>query len=526
MKKLSIALVIGLILVLAISSIGMAALPGTGWWTAYRVQNIGSGSGTITMQAYDKDSASVYGSSNFTFAQYNALVYNPGVAPDYPTGNIIGFTSALPAGFIGSVVLSSSVPAASVVEIGNYTNGTLGGGGTASGQYQGAGSSAVNTTLLIPVIKHNYGTPGQTTTLYVQAAGADASATITYTMNDGSVHTQSATIPANKMYIFDPANATPAVASSGCGTVVNVSPCFGSAKIISTTGAMAGVVVEHPHTGSPAAFVLSTRMATPNDQGTILYAASMKNEYTTGSGTGRVGITIMNVGTAQANVRITLTVTAKGSNAPGTVNIGDVFTQDVVIDPNTSTVFSQWDGNLGGLPAGTFASAKFESLDDATYNPQPLVGIANDAKLMSTIPGGRGKTAANAYSAATATTKVAGPMVKVYLGTRNGGATIQNVGDQPTTIYIEYYQYATGTKYAFHTTATVPAGGAIDTNGISANGATKFTIDGGSWAWADLAGKEFSVIAYTTNSQPLVLLGSENTPNGSMDMSNYEGINY
>jgi hypothetical protein len=389
MKRFSIALFVGLILVLMVSSIGLAALPGTGWWTAYRIQNIGTGAGSISMQAYAKDTTDVYGSQSFSFNQYTSLVYNPGVTPNYPAGNLIGFTSALPAGFVGSVVLSSSVPAASVVEVGNYTNGTLGGGGTASAQYQGAGSSAVATTLLSPTIKHNYSS--QTTTLYVQAAGADANATITYTMNDGTTHTQTYNIPANRMFIFDPANATPPVASTGCGVAQNINPCYGSAKIVSTTGAMAGVVVEHPHTGSPAAFVLSSRLATPNDQGTKLYAPSIKNDYTTASGNGVAGMSVMNVGTASAKVTITLTVTGLGNNAVG-VAVGDTFTNTVIIPAGTSYLFSKWEGNLGGLPAGTFASAVIESVDDVTYDPQPLVGTGNDSKTLASIPGGKGKT--------------------------------------------------------------------------------------------------------------------------------------
>ena len=39
--------------------------------------------------------------------------------------------------------------------------------------------------------------------MYVQAAGADANTTITYYMNDGTTHTQTYNIPANRMFFLN-----------------------------------------------------------------------------------------------------------------------------------------------------------------------------------------------------------------------------------------------------------------------------------------------------------------------------------
>lgn len=524
MKKVFPAVLISLVLALAMTASGLAALPGTGWWTAYRVQNIADTTGTITMQAYDQGVTAPVGSSSFDFGSGEALVYNPGLTPDYPTGNLIGFTSELPSGFVGSVVLSSSVPAASVVELANYTNGTLGGGGTASSMYQGISGEKAATTLLAPTIKHAYGNPAQTTTLYVQAAGADASATITYTMNDTSTHTQTTTISANRMFIFDPANATPPVASTSCGTDANTSPCYGSAIVTSTSGNIVGVVVEHPHTGSPAAYVLSSRLATPSDQSTKIYAPSIKNDYATGTGTGIAGMSVLNVGTGTAQVQITLTVTQLGTNASG-VNVGDVFINTVEIPAGTSYLFSKYNNNLGGLPAGTFAAAVIESLDDATHDPQPLVGTGNDSKTLSAIPGGKGKTQYNAFPSTVATDHAASPNVKEYIGVRRGGVTAQNVGTSADTIYFEYYEYGTDNVYVFWTTSPVAVGAAVGTNSVSTTGATKFSNDG-TWTFSELSGKEFSVIVYTSGGQPIIVLNGEQTTDSAFDMSNYEGVNY
>ena len=131
MKKVSVAIVISLILILTVFSSSMAALPGTGWWSALRVQNISSTTGSVTMSAYAKNPAtSPILSDTFSFDPATSLVYDPGKTANYPSGNLIGFQSALPSGFEGSVVLSSSVESASVSQIANYANGSVGGTGS------------------------------------------------------------------------------------------------------------------------------------------------------------------------------------------------------------------------------------------------------------------------------------------------------------------------------------------------------------------------------------------------------------
>jgi hypothetical protein len=96
MKKISIALGISLILVMVVVSSGLAALPGTGWWSALWVQNISGGDGQVSMIAYDNKSASTYDSLTFDFGASKALVYDPGKAVNYPTGNRIGLVVRYP----------------------------------------------------------------------------------------------------------------------------------------------------------------------------------------------------------------------------------------------------------------------------------------------------------------------------------------------------------------------------------------------------------------------------------------------
>jgi len=522
MKKFFVFLALIIIAIFAIVGSVSAALPGTGWWTSFKIQNVGSNPGIVSMTAYDAYSSNTYSSDQFQVEPFNALEYNPGKLVNYPTGNVIGFDPALPSGFEGSVVLSGSQPLAAFAEVGNYQNGSTGVSlGTASAQYQAMGADITDTELRVPVVKHNY--QDQTTSIYVQAAGSEANVTITYKMNDSetSIYTQNVVIPANKMFLFDPANAS--VPSTDCGNVVNTSPCFGAATIVSTTGEIAASYVEHPHVGSPAPLALSTRAQTTSDQSTVLFGASVKHSYTTGQGTGITGDTIMNVGTADALVQIDLIVTKLGNNASG-VSVGDTFTDNMVILPGKSVVFSQWDGNLGGMPEGTFASVTYTSLDTAAYNPQPLVGTSNDAKTQPLLSGGKGKTVYKLFADTTASDTVAVPGIKEYVSGLTGALTVQNVGSSADDIYFEYYEFATSNAYIFWTSSELLPGEAINTYAISTNPGGLFANDG-TWSFTELDGKEFSIKVYSESGEPLICLVSENSPEGLQDIRNYEGFN-
>ncbi len=529
MKKYSISIIIALILVLLISTTGSAALPGTGWWTAYRVQNLGTTDGILSMMAYDQNTTSI-GSANFTVAMNESLEYHPGLAVTYPAGNVIGFTNPLPAGFTGSVVLAANVPIGSVAEVANYRVGGVGATtGTAAGMYQGIAADAIATELYVPTVKNNY--VGQTTSMYVQAAGQDVSATITYTMNTttpGQVqtYTQSADIPANRSFMFDPTAA--GVPSTNCGNNTALSPCYGSAVITSTTGPMAGVLVEYPHTGSPAPILLATKLASQNDFSKTVYAPSIKNDYTTSAtATGQSNAVVMNVGDSEALVRITLTVTELGKNAPPTSNVGDTYTATVTIPPKQNFNFSQWaPATLGNMPAGLMASAIIESITDPTHQvAQDLIGSGNDSKTQPLTAGGRAKIKYSLFSQDLATGKAAAPLVKEYYNGMSGGLNIQNAGTVADVINVELYDFNSDTTYKFWTKTPIPPGASVSTSAVSVNGATKFN-NNNMFSWSELRGKEFSAIAYTSNGEKIIMIVAEYDTAGKRDISRYEGINY
>ncbi len=523
MKKIVLSVFISLFLGLLVVSSTLASLPDTGWWSAIRIQNIDTTSGSVRMDAYDKDSTSIYDSQSFNINPEKSLVYDPGLTPNYSSGgNIIGFNSPLPSGFTGSVVLSSSIKAASVSQIANYSNHSIVGTGYASALYPGISTQFVATKLLATTIKHGYSRA--TTTLYIQAAGADADVTVTYTMADGTTHTDSETIEANRMFIFDPANATPPVEVNCTDTSTHTSPCYGSA-IITSSSPIAGVLLEHAHVGSPSYYVRAVRLSTPQDESTKLYVPSIKNDFCGDGGCGIAGAAIMNVGTESAEVKITLTVTKLGTNAsPDEVEKGDTFTNTVTIEPGTNYNFSKYNDNLGGLPTGTMAAAVIESLNDV-----PLVGISNDTKTYDTFPGYPGiegmMVKYTAYADELATPLSYAPMVKEFLGDFTGGATVQNVGSSADYIVIEYHEYGTNDVCTLRTLDPVPVGGAAETNWVSRSGGNQFSISGDCDEFSDLAGKEFSVVAYTETGQNIILMVTENTPDSILDISRYEGIN-
>ncbi|MBG0786388.1 MAG: hypothetical protein H0S79_14925 [Anaerolineaceae bacterium] len=519
MKRFLIAfafvLLIGLLTVTSV----FADLPGSGWWSSLYVQNLATGSvdGTIQMTAYAGGSSTdVYGSESYSFDFGQALAYDPGVTPNYGSGGAyIGFDSSLPSGFEGSVVVSASVPVASVSEIANFPHGSVGtSGGTACARYQGISQDMASTELMMPKVKSNYF--NHTTTFYIQAAGAASDVTYNFHMNDGSDYTGLISIDANKMYMLDPASA--GVPTDDCGTGSATSPCYGSLTLSATTP-IAAVITEHPHTGSPAGYALSTRMQSAADQDTILYHPAVKNDY---YGTMNASAAVMNVGTEDAYVQITLTVTNVDSRH--SAYIGQQFTDFMILAPGEAQVFDSYSENLGGMPAGTYASAVIESIDNDDYDPQPLISSTNDKKR-SSVPGGYGINLYAGYPEKNASSDLAGPTLIEFVGNVTGAVTVQNVGASAATVQFSYYEYGTDNVYVFETTNPLDPGAAINTYGISnQTDESVFTIVSGFTNFSELDGMTFSVIVHAD--QPIIGLVAENSPTKTRDMCNYEMINY
>jgi hypothetical protein len=504
-KLLLLVVVPVLLTLLAFPGIVVAGLPGGGWWSFYQVQNVGGAAGTLQMEAYATGTGGdTYSSNSFSMADGAALAFHPGLAPTYPSGDRIGFTTDLADGFQGSAVLMADVPIVAVTQIGNNTSGSVGSGGTATSFYQGIGGAAAADKVSFPTVKHNFN--GQTTTFYVQAAGEDAQVTITYNMNDGSSHTQSTTIEANRMFVFDPANASTPVASSNCGSAAT-SPCMGAATVSATTGSIVGVVVEHPHQGSPAPFVLSTRGFTSADEDTTIFAPTIKNDFNSST----TGFSVQNVGTLQTTAYITLTVT----NASNAALIGQKYYDSEVIAPGSATVFSVYRSNLGGMPAGTFASAVVSA-------DQNLVGAVNESKSQANTPDGKAKAVYAAFPQSGATSLVALPLVKELFNGKTTGVTVVNAGDSDTK-FVATYTDANGAVRQFETTASYSTGEAAAFFQVFQNPQSRFT---GLSDFSVLEGTKNSVVLTTSNGEPLIALAQESDrADKALDIKNYEGFN-
>jgi hypothetical protein len=498
---------------LVTTQIVFAELPGIYWWSAIYMQNIGSDGGAVMMEAYDDPTYAESAIFNENFDYGQGLIYDPGKVVDYPFGPYVGFDPVLPAEFEGSVVLSANVPIAAVSQIANYGNGTVGGIGTAAARYQGATADTVDTSLFMGKIKNNFS--GHTTTVYAQAAGLDANITATYRMNDGNVYTQNVALDANRMFMFDPSAA--GVPSTDCETDSTISRCYGSLTLESSTGPIAATIVEHPHTGSPIGFACSTRVQSPSDASTKIFHPAIKNQY---NGIMNASAAVMNVGTEPALVQIKLTVT---NVTPGsTATIGQIFTDQMEIGPGESKVFSKFQDNLGGMPWGTYAAAVIESIDNATYDPQPLISSTNDRKALD-VPGGYGLNLYSGYPEQKATNYLAAPILLEHIGDLTGTLTMQNVGSAPARITYSYYEHGTDNVYVFETINEINVGQAINTNQVSIKYAGKFqAINFGNFSQLD--NKQFSVIA--ESDQPFIGLVAEYNMFDQRDIANYEAINF
>lgn len=509
-----------MLIILALLFVGVSSLAaqssidGSGWWTNFTIQNTTSSTATVVTTGYNPTTSDTY-SNNTVLNGNTSVIFHPGLSANCPvtvntanSGCRIGLSPSLPAGFQGSVVVSSDSPVVAVTALNNNSSGSVGvSTGAARSSYQGIDGSATDTTLYFPTVKRDFS--GQSTVFFIQAAGADANVTITYKMNDGSTHTQTQLISANKMFAFSPASATPTVQScnGGNGGGSAVAACFGGATVTSSSGPIAGVVVEYIDGASVADYVLASRGLTTNDAGTELIAPAMKNDFNEAT----TGATILNTSGSTATVDITSTVTNVSSGC--SADAGDVFTQQVTIPGNSSIVVNRFQGNTGtGNPNCTFYTMKAES-------NQPIVMTVNENReyLGATV-----KAVYAGFNVASATDTLFFPLSKEYFNGQTSGLSVVNAGGSATKI--------TGTftcdsgVHVVETSSNVAAGAAVSFFNLS-GGASGFTaVSGG----MPPAGVKCSVVMTSAGGQPLVGLGQEsdrNASDGVLDITNYEGFN-
>jgi len=403
MKKLFSFFILVICLALAFSVAIASGVPGTGWWSAETVQNIGSSQITVQAVAYEKDTSTTYSSSK---------LIDPGKNYTFTPNDFSGMAS----GFQGSAVLSADGPIKAIGNVTNRPSGDLGiSGGQASGQYQGIDASYVANTVYFPVTKGDY--YQNTTSYYVQNAGTIAATmTFTFTMKDNSVYnyTTPSAIDPNKMIVvsvFDAPGYSP----------TNNDQRLGSA-VVSSSQPLAGVVFEHKTSENPAKFTQAVRGFTTNDFDTKAYAPAVKNNWY-----GRFsGIQVQNVST----IPITITVTYRG-NSGCTGTYTDTQTN---IQPNKSGTFVLWSGSTN-FPNSCVGSAEIQTttpggqfvaaINEQDYTPQPT-----------------GQRAARYFAIPNhlATTKLVAPTFKDNWYDMVTGFNIQNVGTTTATNVVATFE--------------------------------------------------------------------------------------
>lgn len=488
-KAISVFTVLVISLLVTMMALAQSNLPGGGWWSGQQVQNVGNDAATIMITAYDKGSSATYDTQD-TVAAGASKVFMPG---DF---------SGMPDGFQGSAVVSSDQPIRAVVNVTNRlaAGDTLGiTGGKAAAQYQGIDGTAVANTLYFPMAKAGH--YDKTSTFYIQNAGDSAiSPVATFKMRSGATHTVNLpSISPNQMAVFslfDAATFDDNQAANSSGRVGGMS--------ITAGGPMAGVVMEHYTSESPATILQGTRGFTSVDFDTKAYAPGIKhNRY------GRfTGIQVQNVSGGTINV----TVTYKGS--AGACN-GNTYTDSVTgLADGESHTFVQWEGKTNLIP-NCAASATIVGTGN-------IVAIVTESYRFDSVPvSGQMMVMSSAIPDVAATAKLSAPTFKDDRYSKRTGLKIMNVGLAQATNIVATFNCTGGATFtAVSNPQTVAPGASVQFYTPS--------DDPGMFGANSFSSNNVTCGVVVTADQPIVALANESViPGGTLeqDTNNYEGFN-
>jgi hypothetical protein len=480
MSKKFLTVLVLLVVVLTTFSLVAAQsgqLPGSGWLSGQNIQNLGTDTSSIVFTAYGTD-GTAYSCGSKSAA--------PGAAVNFLT-NVD--CDSVPAGFVGSAVVSADQPIAAVVNVTNR------GVGTASGHYTGTDSANVNTSIAFPLFKRDY--IGRTTTFYVQNASTNPN-TITATFRVGASTFPKVypNVPANAMVVISPIDANTPAGQFGALTVTG-------------TGPLAGTSLEHETSAPVATNMQASRAFTPNEYDDVAYCSLVRNAHTANEQT--TGLQAQNVsGSPQT---ITVDYVYKIGNGPTQTKS---VTSPVLADGEAFNFYSGHATN--GIPVGALGSAKVKG--DSNGN---IAVVVSDRGWKTTNP-----LRLTTYSCAplnSATTKVSLPQYKEFFGGNSSGLQVQNVGTSAATVTVTYYPTQPSILSPVvlsHSTPIPPNGNLIFFN-VSTPQAGITTVSG-------VAATLFNTVGGVTitSNQPIVATVNEASfaPNPSgQDTKNYEGFN-
>lgn len=470
------------LLIVALVSVSLVAaqnaLPGSGWLSGQQIQNLSeTTNGTIVFTAYDQQG------NDTSCGSKNAP---PGGSVNYLTNS----DRNVPAGFVGSAVVSADQPIAAIVNVVNSPTGRAG------GMYRGTDGADVATTIAFPLVKNNFN--NRNTTLYVQnASGGANNISVKFTI-EGNDYTKNFTgVPANAMVVVTGADAGAPTGKFGSATATG-------------SGALAGTALEH-QINVPVGDNLQAYTAfTPNNFDDVAYCPLVRNGHTAANQT--TGIQAQNVsGSAQ---QIEVVYSFKVGNGPTqtkTVTSGSIA-------PGASANFFSADAT-NGIPAGSLGSAKITGkgggniaviVNDAAYNVNP-----------------QRQTAYTCFPDNGKSNKVALPLYKEYFNGNTAGIQIQNAGGAPATVTLTYTSTVGNKVVKFSHNTPIPAGASTTFFGVS-----QLTFPAGisvvSGTPSDLVGTYGGVVI--TSDQPIVAIvneapGALSGAPSTQDAKLYEGFN-
>ncbi len=415
--KVTSKIAVLIILALVLSVVGVSAAggpPGGGFYSGQTLQNLGTQAG-VSVTLYDKDNAATTYTRDWTIPEGAAMTF---FVSDVP---------GVPAGFIGSAVVSSDQVVKAIVNVTNRKSGANGiDGGTAAAQYRGVDEVSAGTLLVFPLAKQAFGP--KTSAFYIQNAGtANATFTAKFLMGTGLTDPSpveysytSPTLVPGQMAVIIPADAS--VPNGRIGSLA-----------VTSAEKMAGTVLEYETTTAPAKILQGTTGFTAGDFANRILFPVVKKQLSGRS----TGLQVMNVGDAPVDVTLVYRGAA-GSCA------GSSYTEPTrTLQAKQSTTYL--DSAL--LPSGCLASAEAT----ATGN---IAGVVNEAFLPCDAGCTQRATIYAAFPVGSATTKLVAPVFKEEFGSKRSGLTVQNVSDVDTTATVVF---KVGTSTYTYNNLSIPA---------------------------------------------------------------------
>lgn len=473
-KKPIVILIVVMALMVTVGIVAAQQLPGSGWLSGQQIQNIGSGTATISFTAYN----STGGSINCGAAQ---------TAVPFAGVNVSTKACDVTGPFTGSAVVSSDQPIAAVVNVANNPTGAAG------GMYRGTDGSQVDNVISFPLVKNNFNK--RSTTLYLQNASASANTIVVkFTSRAGNSW--------EKTYPNVPANAMVVASPSDTAFTTNE---FGSA-VATGTGPLAGTALEHQTTAVIADNLAAYTGFTEASYDSVAYCPLVRHHHSGSLQT--TGIDVQNVSTSAQKIKVTYTY--RGNNGAGPVETKQV-TSAVAVNPGQSFNFYAMDATYG-MPAKSLGTAKVEGVSGGD-----VAVIVTDTSLGRTP---RRITAYACFPANSATAKVAMPQYKEFFNGNTSGINVMNVGSSAATVTIKYAATNNGGPSATFQ-HTIAPGELYPFYGVS--GGTATVISGNAGALEGTFGS-----AVITSTQPIVATQNE-SPDGrrplQQDAKMYEGFN-